>query len=93
MIVGMAAFDRLGAMSHNNDNPTEACKPFDKNRDGLVMGEGAGIVILEDLDYALARGAGLLAELIWLGSTSDVLHVTAPSENGVGAACAMKFAL
>ncbi len=93
MIVGMAAFDRLGAMSHNNDHPTEACKPFDKNRDGLVMGEGAGIVIVEDLDYALARGAEPLAELIGYGSTSDAFHVTAPAENGVGAARAMKFAL
>lgn len=93
MIVGMAAFDRLGAMSHNNDHPTEACKPFDQERDGLVMGEGAAALILEDLDYALARGAQPLAELIGYGATSDAFHVTAPAENGVGAARAMKFAL
>jgi 3-oxoacyl-[acyl-carrier-protein] synthase II len=93
MIVGIAAFDRLGAMSHNNDRPTEACKPFDKNRDGLVMGEGAATVILEDLDYALARGATPLAELIGYGATSDAFHVTAPAENGVGAARAMTLAL
>ncbi|MBI5564386.1 MAG: beta-ketoacyl-[acyl-carrier-protein] synthase family protein, partial [Chloroflexi bacterium] len=93
MIVGMAAFDRLGAMSHNNDHPTEACKPFDKTRDGLVMGEGAGVVILEELDYALARGARPIAELIGYGCTSDAFHLTAPAENGVGAARAMKFAL
>ena len=93
MIVGIAAFDRLGAMSHNNDHPTEACKPFDKNRDGLVMGEGAATVILEDLDYALARGAQPIAELIGYGATSDAFHVTAPAENGVGAARAMKLAL
>ena len=93
MIVGMAAFDRLGAMSHNNDHPTEACKPFDKNRDGLVMGEGAATLIVEDLEYALARGAKPLAEIIGYGITSDAFHVTAPAENGVGAAQAMRFAL
>jgi 3-oxoacyl-[acyl-carrier-protein] synthase II len=93
MIVGIAAFDRLGAMSHNNDHPAEACKPFDLNRDGLVMGEGAGVVILEELDYALARGAQPIAELIGYGCTSDAFHLTAPAENGVGAARAMKSAL
>lgn len=93
MIIGIAAFDRLGAMSHNNDHPTEACKPFDKQRDGLVMGEGAGIVILEELAYALARGAQPIAELIGYGCTSDAFHLTAPAENGVGAARAMQVAL
>ncbi|HEY4722089.1 MAG TPA: beta-ketoacyl-ACP synthase II, partial [Anaerolineae bacterium] len=93
MIVGMAAFDRLGAVSHNNDHPKAACKPFDKNRDGLVMGEGAATVIVEDLEFALARGAQPLAEIIGYGCTSDAYHVTAPAENGVGAARAMKRAL
>jgi len=93
MLSGMAAFDRLGAMSHNNDHPGAACKPFDKNRDGLVMGEGAGIVILEDLDYAVARGARPLAEIIGYGATSDAFHVTAPAPNGVGAVRAMHIAL
>jgi 3-oxoacyl-[acyl-carrier-protein] synthase II len=93
LLIGIGAFDRLGAMSHNNDHPKEACRPFDKDRDGLVMGEGAATLILEDLDFALARGAKPLAELIGYGCTSDAFHVTAPAENGVGAARAMKRAL
>lgn len=93
MIVGMAAFDRLGAMSHNNDHPQQACRPFDKDRDGLVMGEGAATLIMEDLEFARARGAQPLAEVAGYGSTSDAFHLTAPAENGVGAARAMKTAL
>lgn len=93
MIVGMAAFDRLGAMSHNNDQPQQACRPFDKDRDGLVMGEGAATLILENLDFARARGAQPLAEIVGYGSTSDAFHLTAPAENGVGAARAMRAAL
>jgi beta-ketoacyl-acyl-carrier-protein synthase II len=89
----MAAFDRLGAMSRNNDHPQTACKPFDKNRDGLVMGEGAATVILEDLEHARARGAQILAEIIGYGCTSDAFHVTAPADNGIGAAKAMRRAL
>jgi 3-oxoacyl-(acyl-carrier-protein) synthase len=93
IITGMAAFDRLGAMSHNDAQPQQACRPFDKNRDGLVMGEGAATVIVEDLEYALARGARPLGEIIGYGCTSDAFHVTAPAENGVGAARAIKNAL
>jgi beta-ketoacyl-acyl-carrier-protein synthase II len=89
----MAAFDRLGAMSRNNDHPQAACRPFDKNRDGLVMGEGAATLILEELHFAQARGARILAELVGYGCTSDAFHVTAPAENGVGAAQAMRRAL
>ncbi len=89
----MAAFDRLGAMSRNNDHPETASRPFDKNRDGLVMGEGAATLILEDLEFAQARGAHILAEIIGYGCTSDAFHVTAPAENGVGAAKAMQRAL
>lgn len=89
----MAAFDRLGAMSRNNDHPQTACRPFDKNRDGLVMGEGAATLILEELEYAQARGAPILAEMAGYGCTSDAFHVTAPAENGVGAAKAMQRAL
>ena len=89
----MAAFDRLGAMSRNNDHPETACRPFDKNRDGLVMGEGAATLILEDLEFAQARGAQILAEIVGYGCTSDAFHVTAPAENGVGAAKAMQRAL
>ncbi|HZY45696.1 MAG TPA: beta-ketoacyl-ACP synthase II [Anaerolineae bacterium] len=91
--IGIGAFDRLGAMSHNNDDPKHACRPFDANRDGLVMGEGAATLILEDLDYALARGANIYAEIVGYGCTSDAFHVTAPAENGVGAARAMKRSL
>ncbi len=93
IITGMAAFDRLGAMSHNDAHPERACKPFDKNRDGLVMGEGAATLILESLDYAMARGAKPLAEIIGYGATSDAFHVTAPAENGAGAARAIENAL
>ena len=89
----MAAFDRLGAMSRNNDHPQTACRPFDKNRDGLVMGEGAATLILEELHFAQARGAQVLAEIVGYGCTSDAYHVTAPAENGIGAAKAMRRAL
>jgi beta-ketoacyl-acyl-carrier-protein synthase II len=89
----MAAFDRLGAMSRNNDHPQTACRPFDKNRDGLVMGEGAATLILEELQFARARGAKILAEIVGYGCTSDAFHVTAPAENGIGAAKAMRRAL
>jgi beta-ketoacyl-acyl-carrier-protein synthase II len=91
--VGILAFDRLGAMSQRNDDPAGACKPFDKNRDGIVMGEGAAAVILEDLEFAQARGARILAEVIGYGATSDAFHVVAPAENGVGARRAMQRAL
>lgn len=91
--LAMAAFDRLGAMSRDNDHPQTACKPFDKNRTGLVMGEGAAALILEDLEYAQARGAQVVAEIIGYGCTADAFHVTAPAENGVGAAKAMQRAL
>jgi len=92
-LVGIMAFDRLGAMSHNNADPAGACKPFDKNRDGIVMGEGAAALIIEDLEFAQARGAQILAEVIGYGATSDAFHVIAPAENGAGARRAMKRAL
>lgn len=91
--VGVAAFDRVGAMSRRNDNFSMVPQPFDKNRDGLVMGEGAATLILEDLEFAQARGAHILAEIVGYGCTSDAFHVTAPAENGVGAAKAMRRAL
>jgi beta-ketoacyl-acyl-carrier-protein synthase II len=89
----MAAFDRLGAMSRDNDHPKQACRPFDKNRTGLVMGEGAATLIVEELRFAQARGAPILAEIVGYGCTSDAFHVTAPAENGIGAAKAMRRAL
>jgi 3-oxoacyl-[acyl-carrier-protein] synthase II len=91
--VGILAFDRLGAMSHRNDDPVGACKPFDKNRDGIVMGEGAAALVIEDLEFALARGAKILAEVVGYGATSDAFHVIAPVENGAGARRAMQRAL
>jgi len=89
---GVAAFDRIGAMSRRNDDPMIP-QPFDKNRDGLVMGEGAGILILESESHAKARGAEILAELASHAGTADAFHVTAPSKNGVGGARAIRLAL
>jgi len=91
--VGVAAFDRVGAMSRRNDDYSMAPQPFDKNRDGLVMGEGAGILVLETESHAKARGANILAELAGYGATADAFHVTAPHEHGAGGAAAMKMAL
>lgn len=91
--VGVAAFDRVGAMSRRNDNFSMAPQPFDKNRDGLVMGEGAAVLVLETESHARKRGANILAELAGYGATADAFHVTAPHENGAGGAAAMRMAL
>jgi beta-ketoacyl-acyl-carrier-protein synthase II len=91
--VGVAAFDRVGAMSRRNDDYSMTPQPFDKNRDGLVMGEGAGVLVLELETHAKARGANILAELAGYGATADAYHVTAPHEHGAGGASAMKMAL
>jgi len=91
--MAVGAFDRMGAMSRRNDQPDRTPSPFDINRDGLVMGEGSGIMILETLDHAQARGAEVLAELIGYGSTTDAHHVTAPAEEGQGGAAAMTNAM
>jgi 3-oxoacyl-(acyl-carrier-protein) synthase len=90
---GVAAFDRVGAMSRQNDNYSMAPRPFDKDRDGLVMGEGAAVLVLEREPDARARGAVILAELAGYGATSDAYHVTAPHENGEGGAGAIRMAL
>lgn len=90
---GIAVFQRTGAMSMRNDDPAQACRPFDRERDGFVMGEGAGTLLLERLDHARARGARPLAELVGYGTTGDAYHVTAPLEDGTGAAEAMRIAL
>jgi 3-oxoacyl-[acyl-carrier-protein] synthase II len=90
---GLAAFHRSGAMSTQNDDPEHACRPFDARRDGFVVGEGAGAVVLERLDHALARGATPLAELVGYGCTADAHHVSAPREDGSGAARAIRMAL
>jgi len=90
--VGVAAFDRVGATSRRDD-PSMTPQPFDKNRDGLVMGEGAGVLVLERESHARARGAEILAELAGYGSTADAFHVTAPHEDGTGGAAAIRQAL
>jgi beta-ketoacyl-acyl-carrier-protein synthase II len=91
--IGVGAFDRLGAMSRRNEDYSMTPQPFDKNRDGLVMGEGCGILVLEAESHARARGAEILAELAGYAATADAFHVTAPSEDGVGGAMAMRQAM
>jgi beta-ketoacyl-acyl-carrier-protein synthase II len=91
--VGIASFDRLGAMSRRNDDYSMAPQPFDKNRDGLVMGEGGAILVLEELEHAQARGANIIAELAGYAATGDAFHITAPEEQGLGSAAAMRLAL
>lgn len=91
--VGVAAFDRVGAMSRRNDDYSMIPAPFDKNRDGLVMGEGAAVIALESESHARARGATIYAELAGYGSTADAFHVTAPHENGEGGASAIRQAV
>lgn len=91
--IGIAAFDRVGACSRLNDDPTRASRPFDKDRTGLVFSEGAGVVVLEALEHARARGATILAEIIGYGVTSDSFHVTAPDPEAKGATAAIENAL
>ncbi len=91
--VGLAAFHRTGAMSTRNDDPEHASRPFDALRDGFVFGEGAGMMVLENLDHALARGGEPLVELAGYGATADAHHVSAPLEDGAGAAKAMARAI
>jgi beta-ketoacyl-acyl-carrier-protein synthase II len=90
---GVAAFDRVGAMSRRNDDYSMTPQPFDKNRDGLVMGEGAAVLVLERESSAKARGAAIFAELAGYGATADAFHVTAPHEYGQGGASAIRMAL
>lgn len=90
---GVAAFDRVGAMSRQNEGYSMTPQPFDKNRDGLVMGEGAAVLVLERESDAKARGAIILAELAGYGATADAYHVTAPHEHGEGGAAAIRMAL
>ena len=91
--LGVAAFDRLGALSRQNNPAANVPKPFDLNRDGFVIGEGAAIIVLERETHAVYRGAEILAELAGYAGTADAYHVTAPSEDGVGGAQAIKKAL
>jgi len=91
--LAMAGFNAMGAMSRRNAEPERASRPFDKTRDGFVASEGAGVLILEALEHAQARGARIYAEVIGYGSSADAYHITAPEENGAGAAAAMRMAL
>ena len=90
--IGIGGFAALTALSTKTD-PMDACKPFDKDRDGFVMGEGAGVVILESLEHAQARGAKIYAEVVGYGATSDAYHITSPADDGSGAARAMTNAI
>ena len=90
--LGVAGFTALTALSSAQD-PEHASRPFDENRDGFVMGEGAGVVVLESLEHAKARGAKIYAEVAGYGATCDAYHITSPAEDGSGAAKAMEFAM
>ena len=91
--LGISGFGAMHALSTRNDEPTKASRPFDKDRDGFVLGDGAGIVVLESLAHAKARGATILAELVGFGMSDDASHITSPPEDGNGAARAMQNAL
>jgi 3-oxoacyl-[acyl-carrier-protein] synthase II len=91
--LGIAGFCALRAMSQRNDAPTKASRPFDKGRDGFVMGEGAGAVVLEEYEHAKRRGARIYAEFKGFGMTADAYHITSPAPEGAGAARAMRHAL
>jgi 3-oxoacyl-[acyl-carrier-protein] synthase II len=89
----MAGLGVMTALTSQNEEPEKASRPFDKNRSGFVMGEGAGILVLESLEHARARGALILGEIRGYGTTNDAFHISAPAENGIGAALCMQLAL
>jgi 3-oxoacyl-(acyl-carrier-protein) synthase len=91
--VGLGGFAAARALSTRNDDPTSASRPFDKDRDGFVLSDGAGVMMLEEYEAAVARGAPILAELVGIGMNSDAFHMTAPSADGAGAADCMRLAM
>ncbi len=91
--IGVAAFDRMRALSRRNDDPEGASRPFDADRDGFVMAEGGAVLLMEELEFAVARGAEPLAEILSYAATSDAVHVTAPDAEGAGAARCMTLAM
>jgi len=91
--IAFAALGNMGALSHRNDDPTRASRPFDRDRDGFVFGEGAGIVVLESAEHAMARGANIICEVIGGGMTADAFHISAPEPTGRGATAAMTKAM
>ena len=92
-LCGIGGFNAMQALSTRNDSPETASRPFDKDRDGFVMGEGAGALILEEYEHAMARGAKIYAEVLGCGLTADAYHITAPHPEGLGARTAMKQAI
>ncbi len=93
MALAMGGMNVMGALSTRNDDPHTASRPFDANRDGFVMGEGGAVLLLESLEFARARGATILCEVSGYGTTDDAYHISAPAENGAGAALSMQAAL
>ena len=91
--MGLGGFIAARAVSHRNSDPSTASRPFDKDRDGFVLSEGAGIVVLEEYEHARKRGANIYAEILGCGNTADAYHITAPHPEGVGASKAVQFAL
>jgi len=91
--LAVGGFSNMKALSRRNDEPEKASRPFDRDRDGFVMGEGAGILIIEELESALSRGADIIAEIVGYGLTSDAYHITAPDESGDGARRCMEMAI
>jgi len=91
--MGVGGFAAMRALSTRNDDPSKACRPFDSERDGFIIGEGSGVIVLEERDLALQRGARVYAELVGYGMSADAYHITAPSEDGDGPFRVMNHAL